>query len=145
MTATFAPSERPLASQPASGSKAMKRTGWVLSGLVLLFLLFDAFGKLILMPQVIEATQQIGYPEDLLRPLGIIILLCAALYAIPRTAVLGAILLTGFLGGAVASHLRLEDPLFTHVLFGVYVGVLAWGGLYLRDERLRALIPLRRA
>ncbi|HEV2189301.1 MAG TPA: DoxX family protein [Stellaceae bacterium] len=116
-----------------------------MSGLVLLFLLFDAFGKLILMPQVIEATQQIGYPADLLRPLGIIILLCTALYAIPRTAVLGAILLTGFLGGAVASHLRLEDPLFTHVLFGVYVGVLAWGGLYLRDERVRAVIPLRRA
>ncbi|HEV2188434.1 MAG TPA: DoxX family protein, partial [Stellaceae bacterium] len=106
---------------------------------------FDAFGKLILMPQVIEATQQIGYPADLLRPLGIIILLCTALYAIPRTAILGAIVLTGFLGGAVASHLRLEDPLFTHVLFGVYVGVLAWGGLYLRDERVRALIPLRRA
>ena len=144
MTATFASSERPL-SQPAASSKAMKRTGWILSGLVLLFLLFDAFGKLILMPQVIEATQQIGYPADLLRPLGIIILLCTALYAIPRTAVLGAILLTGFLGGAVASHLRLEDPLFTHVLFGVYVGVLAWGGLYLRDERVRAVIPLRRA
>ena len=143
MTTTFASSERPLSQ--SSGSKAMQQTGWVLSGLVLLFLLFDAFGKLILMPQVIEATQQIGYPEDLLRPLGIIILLCAALYAVPRTAVLGAILLTGFFGGAVASHLRLADPLFTHVLFGVYLGVLAWGGLYLRDERLRALIALRRA
>jgi hypothetical protein len=121
----------------------MSRTGWAMSGLVILFMVFDAVGKLIVMTPVIEATRQLGYPEDLIRPLGVIALACALLYAVPRTAVLGAILLTAFLGGAVASHLRLGDPLFSHVLFGVYVGLLAWGGLFLRDARLRALIPLR--
>jgi hypothetical protein len=142
MTTTFSTAE---AQTPQAGTpNVMRRIGWGLSALVLLFLLFDAIGKLLLLPPVIAATQQIGYPEELLRPLGAVILMCAVLYAIPRTAVLGAILLTGFLGGAVASHLRLEDPLFTHVLFGVYVGVLAWGGLFLRDARIRTLIPLRR-
>jgi len=120
----------------------MSRTGWAMSGLVMLFMAFDAVGKLIMMTPVIEATRQLGYPEDLIRPLGVIALACALLYAVPRTAVLGAILLTAFLGGAVASHLRLGDPLFSHVLFGVYVGLFAWGGLFLRDARLRALIPL---
>jgi hypothetical protein len=142
MTATIS-TARPYASEAAT-AKVMRLTGWALTALVLLFLLFDAVGKLLLLPPVIAATRQIGYPEDLLRPLGVVILICGVLYAIPRTAVFGAILLTGFLGGAVASHLRLEDPLFTHVLFGVYVGVLAWGGLFLRDARLRALMPLRR-
>jgi hypothetical protein len=118
--------------------------GWIISGVVLLFLLFDGISKVMLIPAVVEATAQIGYPQDLLRPIGIIGLTCGVLYAIPRTALLGAILLTGFLGGAVASHLRLGDPLFSHVLFGVYVGILAWGGLYLRDARLRALLPFHR-
>lgn len=127
----------------AASSRAMPRVGWAVSGVVLLFLLFDATAKLALMPQVIEATAQLGYPAASIRPLGLICLACAVLYAVPRTAILGAILLTGFLGGAVASHLRLADPLFTHTLFGVYVGVLAWAGLYLRDARLRSLIPLR--
>ena len=128
-----------------SNSKAMTRTGWTMSGLVILFMLFDAFGKLIVLTPVVDATRQLGYPIELIRPLGAIALACTLLYAIPRTAMLGAILLTGFLGGAVASHLRLGDPLFSHVLFGVYVGLLAWGGLYLRDARLRALMPLRRS
>jgi hypothetical protein len=75
--------------------------------------------------------------------LGVLALICTALYALPRTAVLGAILLTGYMGGAIASHLRLGDPLFTHILFGVYLAVLAWGGLYLRDARVRAVLPLR--
>ena len=143
MTAVSANAVR--SASPLPTSKAMARTGWAMSGLVILFMVFDAFGKLIVMAPVVEATRQIGYPEDLLRPLGLIALACALLYAIPRTAVLGAILLTGFLGGAVASHLRLGDPLFTHVLFGVYVGVFAWGGLYLRDSQLRRLIPLRQS
>ncbi|HVH79323.1 MAG TPA: DoxX family protein [Stellaceae bacterium] len=143
MTA-IASSVTSVASPPISNSKAMTRAGWAMSGLVILFMIFDAVGKLIVMTPVIEATRQIGYPEDLIQPLGVIALVCALLYAIPRTAVLGAILLTAFLGGAVASHLRLGDPLFSHVLFGVYVGLLAWGGLYLRDPQLRALIPLRR-
>jgi hypothetical protein len=93
---------------------------------------------------VVEATTMIGYPLDVIRPLGLICLVCTILYAIPRTSILGAILLTGYLGGAVASKLRIEDPLFSSVLFGVYFGILIWGGLYLRDERLRALIPWSR-
>jgi len=108
------------------------------------FLLFDGVSKLVLEPHVVEATAQIGYPLDLIRPLGIICLICTILYAIPRTSILGAILLTGYLGGAIASKARIEDPLFSSVLFGVYFGILLWCGLYLRDERLRALIPLSR-
>jgi hypothetical protein len=84
-----------------------------------------------------------GIPGSLARTLGVIGLICTLLYAVPRTSVLGTILLTGYLGGAIASHLRLGDPIFTHTLFGLYLGLLAWGGLYLRDARLRALIPLR--
>jgi len=86
----------------------------------------------------------IGYPLDAIRPLGLICLACTILYAIPRTSILGAILLTGYLGGAGASKISIEDPLFSSVLFGVYFGVLIWGGLYLRNQRLRALIPWSR-
>jgi hypothetical protein len=132
-------------SHTASGSKTMLWAGWTMSGLVVLFLLFDGVSKLMLIAPVVEATTQIGYPVNLVRPIGIIGLVCAVLYAVPRTATLGAILLTGLLGGAIASKMRIDAPLFSHVLFGVYVGILAWGGLYLRDGRLRALIPLRRA
>ena len=115
-----------------------------MSGLTVLFMLSDGISKLAMEHHVVEATTKIGYPVDVIRPLGIVVLVCTILYAIPRTAILGAILLTGFLGGAVASKVRLEDPLFGSILFGVYFGILAWGGLYLRDHRLRALIPLRR-
>jgi hypothetical protein len=100
--------------------------------------------KLIPLNVVVEASEQLGIPAGLARTLGVLTLACTLLYAFPRTSVLGAILLTGYLGGAVASHLRVGDPLFTHVLFGVYLGVLIWGGLYLRDGRLRTLIPLLR-
>lgn len=127
------------------GSKAMSRLGWAMSGLTVLFMLFDSLSKLALEHHVVEATTQIGYPVGVIRPLGIVLLACTSLYMIPRTAIFGAILLTGYLGGAVASKVRIEDPLFSSILFGVYFGVVAWGGLYLRDERLRALIPLRRA
>lgn len=131
--------------QAMSGdSKLMLWAGWIMSAAVVLFLLLDGVMKLLLVEPVIEATRQIGYPLDVIRPLGIICLVCAVLYAIPRTAILGAILLTGFLGGAIASKVRLEEALFSQVLFGAYVGVLAWGGLYLRDGRLRVLIPWRR-
>jgi hypothetical protein len=122
----------------------MLSVGWILSGLTILFMLFDGISKLAMEHHVVEATAQIGYPPDVIRPLGIILLVCTILYAIPRTAIFGAVLLTGYLGGAVASKVRMEDPLFGSILFGVYFGILAWGGLYLRDERLRALIPLRR-
>jgi DoxX-like family len=131
-------------SQSRSSSKAMLWAGWGMSGLTVLFMLFDGISKLALERHVVEATTKIGYPEGVIRPLGIVILACTILYAIPRTAIFGAILLTGFLGGAVASKVRLEDPLFGSILFGAYIGILAWGGLYLRDDRIRALLPWRR-
>jgi DoxX-like family len=121
-------------------------TGRVLSGLVILFLAVDGAMKLVPIAPVTEAMIQLGYPAsaDLARGLGVLTLVCTALYAFPRTSVLGAILLTGYMGGAMATHLRIGSPLFSHLLFGFYLGLMAWGGLYLRDERLRALIPLRR-
>ena len=128
----------------SKNAKWIRWVGWGMSGLMILFLLFDSVSKLVLEHHVVEATTLIGYPLDTIRPLGIICLVCTILYAIPRTSALGAILLTGYLGGAVASKVRIEDPLFSSVLFGVYFGILVWGGLYLRDERLRAIIPLRR-
>lgn len=124
--------------------KWMQWTGWGMTGLMIAFLLFDSVSKIGLERHVVEATTRIGYPLDVIRPLGLIALACTILYSIPRTSILGAILLTAYLGGAVASKVRIEDPLFSSVLFGVYFGILIWGGLYLRDERLRALIPLRR-
>jgi hypothetical protein len=125
--------------------RTMRRLGYLMSGLVVAFMVFDGTMKLVPLDVVIKATAAIGYPPspNFIRGLGIVSLICTGLYAVPRTAVLGAILLTGYMGGAVASHLRLEDPLFTHVLFGVYLGLLLWGGLYLRDERIRALLPVR--
>jgi hypothetical protein len=131
-------------SQTASNSKAMHWAGWAMSGLTMSFMLFDGLSKLALERHVVEATTKIGYPVDVIRPLGVVLLGCTILYAIPRTAIFGAILLTGFLGGAVASKVRIEDPLFSSILFGVYFGIIAWGGLFLRDDRLRSLIPLRR-
>lgn len=128
----------------AGGSKAMLWTGRVLTGIVVLFLVLDSGMKLLQMPQVREAMAPLGYPAELGLVIGIVEAICLVLYVMPQTAVLGAILLTGLLGGSAAAHLRVGDPLLTHVLFGVYVGILAWGGLYLRDEKLRALIPLRR-
>jgi hypothetical protein len=120
--------------------------GRTLSGLVILFLVADSAMKLVPLPIVPETMGQLGYPTSvgLARGLGIVTLLCTALYAFPRTAVLGAILLTGYMGGAMATHLRVGSPPFSHTLFGLYLGLMIWGGLYLRDERLRALIPLRR-
>jgi hypothetical protein len=118
--------------------------GRILSALVVLFLLFDGVIKLPPLAPVTESLAQLGYPVSLARGLGVLTLVCAVLYAIPRTSVLGAILLTGLLGGAIATHLRVGSPIFTHLLFGGYLGVLAWGGLFLRDERVRNLIPLRR-
>jgi hypothetical protein len=118
--------------------------GRILSGLVVLFLVFDGAIKLVPIEAVTESLTELGYPVELARGLGVLVLVCTILYVIPRTAVLGAILLTGLLGGAIATHLRVGSPLFTHLLFGAYLGVMAWGGLFLRDERVRALIPLRR-
>jgi hypothetical protein len=130
--------------QGSARSKWAQRTGWGMTGLMVAFLLFDSVSKLALEHHVVEATTKIGYPLDVIRPIGLICLVCTILYAIPRTSIFGAILLTGYLGGAIASKVRIEDPLFNSVLFGVYFAILVWGGLYLRDARLQALIPLRR-
>jgi hypothetical protein len=113
-----------------------------LSGIVITFFLFDAGMKLLMLPVVVQANAAWGFPGDeVICVLGIILLCCTILYAVPRTAFLGALLLTGYRGGAVAAHLRVLSPLFTHILFGVYCGLFVWGGLYLRDPRLRALLP----
>jgi DoxX-like family len=127
-------------------SKPALWLGRVLSGLVILFLLFDGAIKLVPWPVVTETMNRIGYgsSETLARSLGIITIVCTVLYAIPPTSILGAILLTGYLGGAMASHLRIGSPLFSHILFGFYLGLMLWGGLWLRDKNLRASIPFRR-
>jgi hypothetical protein len=123
---------------------ALYWTGWAMSGFAIVFLLIDAAMKLLALPVVLEASGALGFPgESMARGLGAVLLICTLLYAAPQTPLLGAVLLTGYLGGAVASHLSHGDPLFTHVLSGVYGGLLVWGGLYLRDARLRALFPLR--
>ncbi|HEV2509623.1 DoxX family protein [Bosea sp. (in: a-proteobacteria)] len=120
-------------------------TGRIMSGLVVAFLIFDGGIKLAPLAIVTETMQQLGYSgsPELARGLGVMTLVIALLYALPRTSILGAILLTGLLGGAMATHLRVGSPLFSHLLFGLYLGLLAWGGLYLRDARLRRLIPVR--
>jgi len=118
--------------------------GRIVSALVALFMLFDSIIKLIKIEPVVQSFAQLGYPDSLAGTIGIIELICTALYVIPRTSALGAVLLTGIMGGAIASHIRVGDPLFSHILFGVYLGGLAWLGLFLRDERVRTLIPVRR-
>ena len=125
-------------------SKRTLLSGRIISGVVTAFMLFDGIFKLPKPAPVVDSFKKLGYDPNIAIPIGVLALLCAILYAIPRTAVLGAILLTGYLGGAVATHVRVDDPLFTHILFPVYFGVLAWVGLYLRDERLRALVPVRK-
>ncbi len=125
------------------GRSKMWWTGFALSAVVVLFLLMDAGMKLAAIRPVLEAGQQIGFPgAPMARKLGALLLACTLLYVWPRTAMLGAILVTAYLGGAVATHVRLGNPLFSHVLFGVYVGVLMWIGLLLREPRLRALLPV---
>ena len=127
-------------------SRAARWTGRILSGLVIVFLLFDGAIKLVPWPIVTETMERMGYgsSDALMRGLGAITIVCTVLYAIPPTSILGAILLTGYLGGAIASHVRIESPLFTHTLFGVYLGLMLWGGLWLRDRNLQGLIPFRR-
>ena len=128
-----------------SKDQGIRWASYAMSGLIIAFMVLDGVMKLVPFDVVIKATADLGYPAStaFARGLGVVALICTALYALPRTAVLGAILLTAYMGGAVASHLRLGDPLFSHILFGVYLAVLAWGGLYLRDARVRAVLPLR--
>jgi len=127
-------------------SKPARWSGRILSGLVIVFLLFDGAIKLVPWPVVTETMDRMGYgsSETLARSLGIITIVCTLLYSIPPTSILGAILLTGYLGGAMASHVRIGSPLFSHTLFGLYLGLMLWGGLWLRDRSLRSLIPFRR-
>jgi ABC-type transport system involved in cytochrome c biogenesis permease component len=128
------------ASNPAVPvSKKRLWTGRIMSGFAALFLLFDSAMKLLRVAPVIKATAELGYPASTIVPIGLILLACVVTYLVPRTAILGAVLLTGYLGGAVASNLRAGNPLFSHTLFPIYFAVLIWGGLYLRDGRLRGL------
>jgi hypothetical protein len=128
--------------QPAvSGSRAMLWTGRIITGLIALFLLFDSTVKLIKSPQAVQGSVQLGYPESKVVPIGLVLLASLAFYLLPRTSILGAILLTGYLGGATATMVRVSSP---WVLFPVLIGVLVWAGLYFRDEQVRSLIPLRR-
>jgi hypothetical protein len=118
--------------------------GRVMTSLFVLFMLFDVAIKLMRLPIVEDAMIQLGYPPGLGFPIGVLEAVLLVLYLIPRTAILGMVLFTGVFGGAIASHLRVGDPLFSHVLFGVYLGAVAWGGLWFRDASLRTLLPLRR-
>jgi len=115
-------------------------TGRIMSGLVVVFLSLDASLKVLQNQLAVEGDARLGYPENTVVGIGILLLLCTLLYAIPRTAILGAILLTGYLGGAVATHVRVGNPWLGYVLLPVYIGVLAWGGLFLRDPRIRTFL-----
>ncbi len=130
-------------SQLVSLSKGSIWAGRILSILVILFMVFDSVLKFFKPAPVVDAFAKLGLPMGLCIPIATIALVCTLLYAIPQTSILGAILLTGYLGGAVVTHVRVGDPLFSHVLFPTYVGALLWLGLYLRDNRLRSLLPLR--
>lgn len=114
--------------------------GRILSGIAIVFLLVDTLGKLMRVRQVVEGTVNLGYPESAVLPIGVLLLVGVVLYAVPMTSVLGAIYLTGFLGGAVATHVRVGSPLLSHVLFAVYVAAFVWGGLALRNPRLLSLL-----
>jgi hypothetical protein len=132
-----------IAREPASAWKGSLWGGRIMSGVPVLFLLFDATMKVIKLPPVIEASARYGFNEGAVFGIGAVLLACVLVYIVPRTAVLGAILLTGYLGGAVVTHVRAGEGLFP-MLFPVFVGALLWGGLFLRDGRLRALLPARR-
>jgi hypothetical protein len=121
-------------------SRRATATGGVLTALLTLFLLFDAVTKLLLVPDVVAASGQMGFAPHTLPVIGATLLVCLALYLVPRTALLGAVLLTGYLGGAVAAQLRVDAPVFTTLLFPVYFGIAVWVALYLRDVRVRAIV-----
>jgi DoxX-like family len=131
-----------MAAETASVSKKGLWTGRVISALAALFLIFDGVTKVLKEPHVLAASVQMGFPESTIVGIGIILLVCTAFYVIPRTSILGAILLTGYLGGAIASQVRIGKPLFD-MLFPAFFGVLIWAGILLCDQPLRTLIPLR--
>jgi hypothetical protein len=136
----------PMNASDSTSSVAKKRlvAGYVLTALVALFLTFDTTLKVLRLAPAVQGTAALGYPVDAVLWIGITELVCLGLYLVPGTAVLGALLLTGYLGGAIASQLRVGNPLLSHTLFPIYVALLLWGGLYLRETRLRQLLPLRR-
>ena len=137
------PASAPTASRTPGESKLVVWGGRLLTGLPAAFLLLDGVMKLAKPTPVVEATVALGYGEGVIVPLGVVLLACTLLYLVPRTALLGAVLLTAYLGGAVASHVRVGNPLLTHTLFPVFLGVLLWGGLWLRDAGLRRLVRVR--
>ena len=124
-------------------SKQAQLTGRGISGLAVSFLIFDSLGKLLEVQPVVDGTRQLGYSPEIVFSLGVTLLSCVLTYLVPRTSVLGAVLLTAYLGGAVATHVRVGSPLFSHVLFPAYLAALLWGGLLLRDAQLRAFLPWR--
>jgi hypothetical protein len=126
-------------------SATARKLGYVLSGLFVVFMLFDGIIHILNLQTVKDASAELGLPDSLALTAGVVQLICLALYVIPRTSILGAILLTGYLGGAVLTNLRAEQPLLSTTLFAVYTGIVMWAGLYLRDEKVREIIPLRRA
>jgi hypothetical protein len=141
MSATLLQTTMPLA--PSSTSTRALWAGRILTGIAVLFLAFDATFKLVVSPEAVAGTMELGWAEHHLRLLAVIQFVCLAVYLVPRTAPLGAVLWTGYFGGAIATHMRVDNPLFSHTLFPVYVAALVWGGLYLRDDRVRALIRPR--
>ncbi|MBL9100674.1 MAG: DoxX family protein [Myxococcales bacterium] len=133
----------PAASQRQAPGRRAVLAGRLLGGFAALFLAFDAAMKLARVPMAVEGTTQLGYPAEVVLPIGVIQLVCLIIYVVPRTAPLGAILWTGYLGGAIATHVRVGNPLASHTLFPIYVAALLWGGLWLRDRRVRGLLAAR--
>ena len=130
--------------EPQGNTQGMRLSGWILSGVVIAFMVADAGANLLAIEPIKKAMLETGYPLDQSRLIGVLALICVVLYAIAATSVLGAIILTGFLGGAITSHLRVAGTLTPEMILSVILGVLAWGGLWFRDPRLRVLIPRRR-
>jgi hypothetical protein len=145
MSAILLDSAAPATRGPAEFSGIARWTGRGATGIAVLFIVFDTAVKLASAKVAVDATVQLGYAPHHVLAIGVIELACLALYLVPRTAFVGAVLWTGYLGGAVASNVRLDNPLFSHTLFPVYVATLLWGGLYSRDARLRALFARRSA
>lgn len=132
------------AAAPAAVARRALIAGYACTGLAASFLAFDVTMKVLELAPAMQATTALGYPPSSVFWIGVVELVCLALYLVPRTAVLGALLLAGYLGGAVATHVRVGNPMASHTLFPIYVALFVWGGLYLRDPRLRAVLPLRR-
>ena len=137
-------SSNPTASAQAAPSRAPLYLGRALSTLAILFLALDAVAKLLQLPEVMRGSAELGFAPGTIVPLGAVLLACVVFYAVPATSPLGAVLLTGYLGGAIATHVRMGNPLFTHTLFPTYLAPFVWGGLFLRDRRVRSFFSWSR-